>query len=124
MALSTRKTFSFTLVAGTAKYFETADNVVTTPGFLQILIQEVVPAGKLWKLQQAFVSCRIDTKWSFRINSVQVASGRTGAGHPDSNFSWFPARSVAQGIQIRLELFAKSGIPPSDIEAYLQLSEE
>lgn len=96
---------------------------VTTPGVEQTLFSFAVPAGKTKNLTSLKVSCRLPTNFYLTAGGATIASGRTGAGHPNAKFDWSPVRGIAAGTTIELKLLAKSGVPATDVEAYLMSSD-
>jgi len=109
------------LGAGAAQHFKST--TTTTPGVAQTLISETVPAGKTWYLHTARISSRMDIKWEVKVAGAVAASGRSGAGHPDSPHQWHPAKSVAASTLITVEILSRSGQPVADVEAYLSAAE-
>ena len=83
-----------------------------------VVITEAVPAGKIWKLQRVFVSCRQPVQYRVKIDSAKVGSGRVGSGEPDSLFVWVPSRSAAAAKVVSVEIDQTSGVK-SNLEVYL-----
>ena len=96
---------------------------VTTPGITQTLFTTAVPTGKVLKLHHLIVVCRISSRYSLFSDTAIIASGRTGAGGPESNFPWIRPREITAGNVLKLDFKSGAGIPtPVDVEAYLQAS--
>ena len=96
---------------------------VTTPGVEQTLFSFAVPAGKTRNLTSLKVSCRLPTNFYLTAGGATIASGRTGAGNPNAKFDWSPVRGIAAGTTVELKMLARSGLPATDVEAYLMSSD-
>lgn len=96
---------------------------ISTPGTEQTLITSTVPAGKVYKLSMAIVTCRQRAEYVIDIDGAIIGSGRTGASNLKDLFPWSPRRSVAAGETVSLKFTAASDTVPSNVEAYLMGSE-
>ena len=96
---------------------------LTTPGVEQSLFSFVVPGGTTRNLTSLKVSCRLHTTFNLYSGGAIIATGRTGAGKPNASFDWSPVRGVAAGTTVELKLLARSGLPATDVEAYLMSSD-
>ena len=93
---------------------------VTTPGTLQTLINETVPAGKTYKLNNIIVPCKMSGHFDIKIDSVIVGSGNTGPANMNARFNFNPIRAATAGQVIKVEFTAKTGTPTgANVEAYL-----
>jgi len=93
---------------------------VTTPGTLQTLITETVPASTERQLAQVIFSCRQEGTGLIYSDSVLIGSVRTGAANPFVTFVWSPRYPVATGLEIKVDFKSRTGGPIVDIECHLQ----
>jgi hypothetical protein len=99
-------------------FFEDAQTT-TTPGLEQTVFSIVVGAGITKKLTSLHVSCRLPTSFNLEAGGAIIASGRTGASSPNYTFNWATPRPITAGTALELKLTARSGLPATDVEAYL-----
>lgn len=92
---------------------------VTTPGIEQSIFSFSVPAATTRNLVSLRVSCRLPTTFNLEAGGATIATGRTGPSEPNAQFNWLPPRGVSAGTTIELKLLARSGLPSTDVEAYL-----
>lgn len=93
-----------------------------TTGSLQTLISDTVPVSKTRSLSKVVVTCRQPGRFTLKINSLIVASGRIGSSELNKEFKFFPQREALSGDIIKLEFEQLSG-PNSDIEAYIMATD-
>lgn len=96
---------------------------LTTPGVEQTLFTFAVPALTTRNLFTLKVTCRLPTTFNLYAGGAIIATGRTGAGMPNASFVWSPVRAIATGTTVELKLLARSGVPATDVEAYLMSSD-
>ena len=108
---------SVSTTPGTGVFTEA--QTVTTPGVEQTIFSFSVPALTTRNLSNLRVSCRLPTTFNLEAGGVTIATGRTGPGTPNAHFNWLPPRGVSAGTTIELKLLARSGLPSTDVEAYL-----
>lgn len=96
-----------------------AGSSVTVPGSEVDLISYTVPAGKIFNMLGAYVSCFQDGTMRVKINSSVVCTLRTGPGCPDASFFWIKPRKATEGQTVCVGFEALADSSPSDVEAYL-----
>ena len=99
-----------------------ADSRVSTPGSEQTVFSFNVPGATTRTLSRVLVTSRQRVKFRVEVNSVQVASGRTAPGKPDTIFEWNPGLSVATGVLVEVFVLQSTG-PASDFESYLMATD-
>lgn len=92
---------------------------ITTPGSDQTLISGVVPAATTRNLEKVIIALRQESRWTLTADGDVIASGRTGANHPESNFEWSNARPLLAGTVYVLSLTARAQSQASDVEGYI-----
>lgn len=97
---------------------------VTTPGVEQTLYSASVPSGTIRHLASINIACRMEGRFSVTAGGTMVGSGRTGAAVPNARFVWSPQRPIAAGDLVEVKFTARLGSAVSDLEAYLQMSDE
>ena len=95
----------------------------TTPGVEQTIFSFSVPALTTRKMSTLSVSCRLPTTFNLEAGGATIATGRTGAGSPNAEFNWLPPREISAGTLIELKLLARTGLPSTDVSAYLMSSD-
>lgn len=109
-----------TVVNATAGTFhEDIEETVTTPGVPQILVSETVPVATTRSLEKVIVILRQECRWTLTANGSTIASGRTGANHPESCFEWRTPRALAAGTTYELTVLSRSNSAASDVEGYI-----
>lgn len=117
MALSVPK---FLTIEGQESFREAQQ--FTTPGAVQTILTWAVGPSVIEKLYQLDVICRVEAEWFLDINSVIVASGRTGAAKPKDLFSWVAGRDAPSNSTVTLKLKSRTGSPIVGCEVYFQTS--
>lgn len=56
-----------------------ANDSLTVSALDVIILSEVVPTGKTWKIQYAEVACRGYGRWKLKVNNIVVGGGLTNA---------------------------------------------
>jgi hypothetical protein len=107
--------------AGTQKHF--SDDDVTTPGIEQIVISQVVPVGKSWKIYSASASCKSDLKVSLYKNTALINSSRNNPASSDAQILLLPYLSATAGDTIEIKLLSAGYNAASDVTSFLNLVE-
>ena len=108
--------------AGTPFYAQA--QTTTTPGALQTLINETVPASTTRSLNKVVVVCRRSAKFEIKINSTVVGSGRTGPANMNVSFVFLPVRDAAESDTITVDFEQINGGPSVDVEVYLMATDK
>jgi hypothetical protein len=95
-------------------------SVPTTPGTLQTIISEVVPAGKLRGLTRVVVRCRQEGVANIYADSIFIGSMSTGAASPNATFEFTPKYLVAAGLTIEVQFRQRTGSPIVTVDGHLQ----
>lgn len=95
----------------------------TTPNVYQDLIQQTIPAGKLWKTRQAKVICRGSGEYQIYADSDIIGEGKTSQAETNSRFDWSPYSKQIENKVITLKYRQNFGVA-QDVAAYLQITEE
>ena len=118
MALSVPK---FAIYEGTPVYLQV--ETTTTPGVEQTLITSTVPAATTRTLHRLSICCRMESSYKVFADGQIIASGRTGAAVPNSDFAFTPPRALDEGTVLEVVFQSRSGAPAVDVEAYLQATD-
>lgn len=108
-----------TLVTQGVPFFLDLDSV-TAPGVEKTISTQVITAGFKVNLLQVDVTCRIEGVYKVYIDTLVIASGRTGPTDKNPNFNWAAGREVEAGETLKLTFEAPSFRPVTDLEIYLQ----
>jgi hypothetical protein len=92
---------------------------LTSPGTVQTLLNEVVPANTKRILTKVRVTTRQSGFYKILENSSIIGSGRLDPSKTSDTFTWEPNRSVSAGNSIKLLFETYAGRPVSDLEAYV-----
>jgi hypothetical protein len=120
MATSQLKSLVLT-VPGTP--FFSSYSGITTPGVEQTLIVYTVPPATTRNLHHLALRCNMSGRWSLFVGASLVATGRTNAAAPESDFFWTPAYSALASDVVTLKFTAQVGLPAVDLEAFLQTAD-
>jgi len=103
--------------SGTGKFFDySAVQIGIGP---TILISHIVTAPIKLKLTTLGVSCRMESICQVTLNSVEIATLRTGAAQPSTQFTWAPGRDCLPGDLIEVTLTRRTGSPDVLVGAHL-----
>lgn len=81
---------------------------ITTPGVIQELIVDTVPALKNRKLSKARVVCRAHSAYEITADGVIIGSGMTGPERPCDDIEWTPRATIDQNLDLKLRFLAHS----------------
>ncbi len=105
---------------GVPEFKEASEN--TTPGIEQTLITHTVANGFINDLHNVHLTCNFPGLLRITADGLEVGSGRTEAGKPDTNFFWTPARPVDEDLEIKVLFKHETGTQAVNVKAFLQMS--
>jgi hypothetical protein len=79
-----------------------ANDSLTVSALEVVVLSEVVPTGKTWKLQYAEVACRGYGRWKLTVDSIVVGGGLTNAlkDHDRTDLPDFFYASTGQTVEV------------------------
>jgi hypothetical protein len=83
------------------------------------LIAYTVTPGQLLNLTNLKIACRIEAFIQVTKNVEIIADLRTGAGSPESSFTWYPNRPCIEGDVITVTLTKRPGTVDISVGAHL-----
>jgi hypothetical protein len=114
---------TFPTEVGDAVHLE--DNRSITPGSTQTTITDVVPAGKIRKINSVRVVCRAHGRYTIESDGSRIGSGRTGPANPTDVMTYDRRFPIAATKDITVKFTALSGAPSgNDVETYVIGSDE
>jgi hypothetical protein len=82
------------------------------------LINETVPANKVWSSKTIQVSCRHDAVFRYKVAGDTVGIQRTGVAQPTPPpFIFTPAVPIQEGDSIIVEVSTSAYVPETDVNA-------
>lgn len=106
-----------------AKVLKSADGVQTTPGAMLQLINQTVPAGKVWKLYNASVATRVYSELFIEVDGIVVGKFLSSAAESTPRYPIVPYLEIPAGKVVKLSQFQTSG-PVSNVQGFIHLTEE
>jgi hypothetical protein len=95
-------------------------NTVTTPGIEQSILSYTVPASMSLNLYAIKFICRQSCTFQVYGDSALIGSGRTGPSENNIYFDYRIARQFSAGKIIEVKTTARTGLPATEVEVYLQ----
>lgn len=95
---------------------------VTIPDTDVTVISYTITEPKL-RINKINLSCSIEGKMTFLVNSLPVATSRTAAGKPDAQIEYSPYIELSAGDMIEVNFKARQNSASSEVESYINASE-